>query len=109
MADSRFDIQAFLAKHAGVALGNAIGSAIVNDNGSSKPNGIMNAASTGKTAAGATSVTADELIDLYHSVIPNYRSQANCVWLMNDTTASEIRKLKDTTNQYLWTPVFRNT
>ena len=50
MADSKFDIQAFLAKHAGVALGNAIGSAIVNDNGSSKPNGIMNAASTGKTA-----------------------------------------------------------
>lgn len=109
MADSKFDIQAFLAKHAGVALGNAIGSAIVNDNGSSKPNGIMNAASTGVTAAGTTSVTADELIDLYHSVIPNYRSQANCIWLMNDTTASEIRKLKDTTNQYLWTPGFSET
>jgi HK97 family phage major capsid protein len=58
--------------------------------------------SLGKTAAGAAAITADELIDLYHALSRPYRK--NAVWMMADATAKMIRKLKDTTNQYLWQP-----
>ena len=43
--------------------------------------------------------TADELIDLFFSVIPEYRRAGT--WMMSDATRSGVPKLKDTTNQYL--------
>ncbi|OQA13254.1 MAG: Phage capsid family protein [Firmicutes bacterium ADurb.Bin356] len=44
----------------------------------------------------------DDVIDLYHSLREPYRRTA--VFLANDTTIKAIRKLKDTTGQYLWQP-----
>ena len=41
---------------------------------------------------------ADELIELYFSVIPEYRRAGT--WMMSDVTWAGVRKLKDTTNQY---------
>ena len=52
------------------------------------------------TAASATTVTADELIDLFYSLDAPYR--VNAVWLVNDSTMRVIRKLKDQNGQYLW-------
>ena len=49
--------------------------------------------------------TSDNLIDLFHSVIPPYRK--NAFWLMADSLGATIRKLKDTRNQYLWEPGLR--
>ena len=43
--------------------------------------------------------TADELIDLFFSVIPEYRRAGT--WMMSDATWAGVRKLKDTTNRYL--------
>ena len=59
-------------------------------------------AETGITAASATAVTADELIDLYYSLKSPYRR--NAVWTLNDSTVKAIRKLKDGNGQYLWQP-----
>jgi HK97 family phage major capsid protein len=39
-------------------------------------------------------------MDLYHSLKVPYRSKA--VWVMNDDTIKSVRKLKDSTGQYLW-------
>ena len=69
--------------------------------GSGKPTGV-NTATTGVTAAGTGAVTADELVDLFHSVKAAYR--LNGSWLLNDATLASIRKLKDADNQYLWQP-----
>ena len=33
-----------------------------------------------------------------------YRNSQSCSWLMKDSTLAAVRKLKDTTNQYLWQP-----
>jgi hypothetical protein len=44
--------------------------------GSSQPQGIVTGATTGVTAAGVAAITADELIDLVHSVDPAYRRSA---------------------------------
>lgn len=59
-------------------------------------------AETGVTAASATAVTADELMDLYYSLKSPYRKKS--VWVLNDSTIKAIRKLKDTNGQYLWQP-----
>ena len=70
-----------------------------------QPLGILAAsggAETGITAASATAITADELIDLFYSLKSPYRR--NAVWVLNDSTIKAIRKLKDGSGQYLWQP-----
>ena len=65
---------------------------------SSKIEGISTVTPT-VTAAAATAVTADELIDLQEAV-PD-RLQANCIWIMHKKTRSAIRKLKNSDGDYL--------
>lgn len=101
LADSQFDVVSFLARQGGRALGDGIGAHLVSGTGTGQPNGVDNATS-GKTTASGTAITTDELIDLQHSVLAPYR--ANATWIMNDSTAAAVRKLKDGNNQYLWQP-----
>lgn len=106
LTDSGVDLEGYLARQAGRAVGNALGVDLVTGNATAKPSGIVQTASTGVT--GGTGVagafTADNLIDLYFSVIAPYRNSSSCGWLMKDATLANVRKLKDTTNQYLWQP-----
>ena len=106
LADTGVDLEGYLAMQAGRALGNAFGAHLVTGTGSSQPTGVITSASTGVTGgAGVTGAfTADNLIDLYFSVIAPYRNSQSCSWLMKDSTLAAVRKLKDTTNQYLWQP-----
>ncbi len=100
--DSVFNLMDYLARNFAKRFANAEETAFVAGSNSGQPNGFNTAASTGKTAAGATAVTADELIDLYHSVSRPYRR--NAVWVAADASVSAVRKLKDSNNQYLWQP-----
>lgn len=104
--DTGVDLLGYVARQAGWAVGNAFGAHLVTGTGSSQPAGIVTNATLGVT--GGTGVvgafTADNLIDLYHSVIAPYRRSPSCAWLMRDATLASLRKLKDTTNQYLWQP-----
>ncbi|MFJ5150840.1 phage major capsid protein [Streptomyces sp. NPDC088353] len=106
LTDTGVDLEGYLAMQAGRALGNAFGAHAITGDGSSKPTGVITSASTGKTggtgAGGA--FTADDLIDLYYSVIAPYRNSASCGWLMRDATLGTARKLKDQQGQYLWQP-----
>jgi HK97 family phage major capsid protein len=106
LADTGVDLEGYLAMQAGRALGNAFGVHAITGDGSSKPTGIVTSASAGVT--GGTGVTgaftADNLIDLYHSVISPYRNSTSCGWLMRDATLGATRKLKDSQQQYLWQP-----
>ena len=54
------------------------------------------------TAASATAITMDEVMDLFYALRAPYRKSA--VFLMNDSTVKAIRKLKDNTGNYLWQP-----
>lgn len=106
LSDTGVDLEGYLSMQAGRALGNALGAHLVTGTGSSQPTGIVTSASTGKT--GGTGVagafTADDLIDLFYSVIAPYRNSPSCGWMMRDATMGAARKLKDTTGQYLWQP-----
>ena len=66
--------------------------------GSSAAQGATNT-TTVLTAASATAITADELIDLQAKVKQAY--QANACWIMNPATFTAIKKLKDGNNRYL--------
>lgn len=51
------------------------------------------------TAAAATAITADELIDIQEVVPDSY--QAGAIWIMNKATRTAIRKLKDNDGNYI--------
>lgn len=102
--DTGVDLAGYLARIGGEALGNGSGTHFVTGDGSSKPNGIVTASTLGVT--GAVSVagafTADNLIDLYYSVISPYRNRGT--WVMSDGALKAARKLKGSDNNYLWQP-----
>lgn len=102
--DTGVDLEGFLARQCGRALGNAFGTDLVVGNAVSKPSGVVQTATTGVTGTNGVggAFTADNLIDLYYSVLSSYRQ--NATWMMRDATIAAVRKLKDTTNQYIWTP-----
>lgn len=104
IADAAFDIAGHLAASFGRAIGKAEASYFWTGDGSGEPNGVITAAGTGVTTAAANKITADEIIDLYYSLPEEYRNGA--VFVFNDATVKEIRKLKDGNGQYIWVPGF---
>jgi len=100
--DSMFDIDGLVQRFAGQAIALAEDAQLSTGTGTNQPQGLLTGLSTGKTTAGVSAVTTDELVDLFHSVLSPYR--ANGSWLFADATAAAIRKLKDSTNQYIWQP-----
>lgn len=62
--------------------------------------GITTTFTLANWAAKANNGASDDLIELAHKVLPQYRS--GCVYMMNDATAKTIRKLKDGSNNYVW-------
>jgi HK97 family phage major capsid protein len=104
--DTAVDLLGYLARQAGRAVGNVFGADLITGNGTGKPLGL--AASTTLGITGGTGVagvpTFDNLIDLFYSVSAPYRNSPDAAWLINDVTAGQIRKLKDTSGRYLWEP-----
>lgn len=100
--DSIFSMEALLGSLIGERLGRIANRQLTVGTGSSAPNGIVTASSLGITAVAAAALTADELIDLEHSVDPAYRQAPGVGFMFNDTTLKAIRKLKDGDGNYLW-------
>ena len=103
--DSVFDLENYIAREFARRIGAKEEEAFFTGDGSGKPLGVLadkGGAEIGVNAASATTITADELLDLYHSLLSPYRKKA--VWVVNDSTIKAIRKLKDNNGQYLWQP-----
>jgi len=100
--DSIFNVETLLASLLGERLGRIANSQLTTGTGSSAPNGIVTASTLGKTAASATAIASDEIIDLLHSVDPAYRQSPKARFMFNDATLGAIRKLKDGQGNYLW-------
>lgn len=103
--DSVFDIESYIATEFTRRIGAREEESFINGDGTGKPVGILNAtggADVGVTTTSSTTLTADNLIDLFYSLRVPYRRKA--VWLLNDSTIQIIRKLKDGNGQYLWQP-----
>jgi HK97 family phage major capsid protein len=103
--DSYFGLEAYIAAEFARRIGAAEEEGFLTGNGSSKPTGLLHTtggASLGVTAASATAINIDEVLDLYHSLKSSYRK--NATFLVNDATIKALRKLKDGQGQYLWQP-----
>jgi HK97 family phage major capsid protein len=85
--DSAFDIQELLADAFAVQLQRGIGPSLVSM--------ILSGATVGVSAA-PTSITADNILDLYASVDPVYIASPKAGWLMTHATLVAIRKLAGT-------------
>ncbi len=103
--DSVFNLEQYIAKEFGRRMGAKEEEAFFIGDATGKPTGIFNAtggAQLGITAASASTITVDEVIDLFYSLKSPYRK--NAVFVTNDATVKAIRKLKDGNGQYLWQP-----
>lgn len=103
--DSVFNLENYISREFARRIGNKEEDAFFTGDGSGKPTGLLAAtggAQLGITAASATAITIDEVLDLFYSLKAPYRNKA--VFAMNDATVKAIRKLKDGQGQYLWQP-----
>ena len=101
--DSVFDMPSYIAREFARRIGAAEEEAFFTGDGTGKPLGILAAtggAQTGVTAASATAITMDEVIDLFYSLRSPYRKRA--VFVVNDATVKALRKLKNGSSDYIW-------
>ena len=104
--DAGVDILGFLATQTGNALGFAVNGALTTGTGTTQPTGIVTAAGSGITGGTGVSgaFTADNLIDLVYSVDTAGRTLPGTGWQMDAKAISAVRKLKDGSGQYLFSP-----
>lgn len=96
------DAEAFLQRKFAERLGRIHNQHFTTGTGTAQPQGIVTGAVSGVTAAGAAAITADELIDLQHSVDPAYRNERS-KFMLSDTALKLVRKLKAAgTGEYLF-------
>ncbi|HEY7822634.1 MAG TPA: phage major capsid protein [Acidimicrobiia bacterium] len=104
LEDSGIDVVAYLGRTLGTSVGIKVNNLLTVGTGTNEPNGIVTAAGSGITGATATGTfTADNLIDLAHSVDGAY-VRLGAGFMMRRTTMGALRKLKDTAGQYLYVP-----
>ena len=106
LADSSFDMEGFIRKRLVQRLGRITNTHFTVGTNVGQPNGIVTAASLGKTGATGqtTTVTYADLVDLIHSVDPAYRALGNCRAMLNDGSFKAIRKLVDSQGRPIFLP-----
>ena len=103
--DNAFNLESYILTQFSKALANAEENAFLNGDGVGKPLVIFAENGGGQVAITTntqSSITADEIINLVHSLSRPYRKNAK--FIMNDQTIALIRKLKDNNGAYLWQP-----
>jgi HK97 family phage major capsid protein len=100
--DSQLDILGILAQDAGEAVADKVMADLLVGNGTGKPWGWITRSTGAVNAANLAGVSTDNLIDLQHSILRPYRK--NAVFMTSDSAVQGLRKLKDTTGNYIWQP-----
>jgi HK97 family phage major capsid protein len=102
LQDSNINVESFIGELLGERIARRVNTELTTGDGTGDPNGIVVASVAGKTAASTTAFTADEVIDLLHSVDPAYRASPKCRFMLHDSVLAAVRKLKDGNGQYIW-------
>ncbi|HLD93921.1 MAG TPA: phage major capsid protein [Anaerolineales bacterium] len=104
LEDAAVDVAGMLGSMLGERIARITNTHFTTGDNTGKPQGVVPASSSTVTSASATAITADELLDLQHSVDPAYREGPQVRWMFKDSTLAAIRKLKTTDLQYIWQP-----
>jgi HK97 family phage major capsid protein len=106
LEDNTYNLEGELAADLAESFAIAEGSAFVVGDGTGKPKGILYATGIAEVNSGAAATLGaapgDTLINLF-TALPTFYAQ-NAAWAMNRNTFATIRKVKDTTGNYLWQP-----
>jgi HK97 family phage major capsid protein len=90
--DSKYDVVSETNAIAAERLGRILNTHFTTGDNSSKPQGLVNGSTLGKTCADDVTFTRAEIVDLIHSVNKSYRGP-NCGFMFNDTILATIKKL----------------
>jgi len=93
LQDSAFDLNSFLVEAMGERIARATNAAFTTGTGSSQPQGIVTGSALGKTAAGASAITADDILDLIYSIDPSYRNKPGFGLMAHDNIIAAVRAL----------------
>lgn len=104
LQDSALNIEEIIRNAMAERIGRKGNSDLTIADGNAKPHGIVPAAGAGFTAASATAIAWDDMIELLHSVDPAYRDDPTCRFMFKDSTLKALRKLKDGVGEYVWQP-----
>lgn len=99
--NAQFDVVAFVVDRMAYDISRFIENALLNGSGS--VTGLSTVTNV-VTAASSTALTADELIELQGKIKDVF--QGNAIWIMNENTRTQIRKLKSETGSYLMTEIY---
>lgn len=109
LQDSAIDVEQLLSQLFARRIGRIQNTHFTTGFGGAQPEGILtNITTVNSDASGA--VTFDDLIDLEHSVDPEYRNAPGAAWMMNDAIVGSLRKQRwdggggAGTGGYLWEP-----
>lgn len=101
LQDTAFNLEQYLANAMAERVMRALAEHLATGNGSTQPHGLVTAAANASlTGVAAAAITFDNLIDLLHSVDPNYRKNGS--WVFNDNTLKALRKIKDGEQRPIW-------
>lgn len=116
LQDNVIDLEGYLTDELSRKIGRKAGDAYAVGAGTTEPHGLFTAATQGVSTGSAATLAADDIIDLFYSVSPQYRSAAfsangapgSVGWIMHDQIAKVIRTLKFSisgdTVSYVWQP-----
>lgn len=94
--NSQFDVVGFVVDEMAYAIKRFLENVLLNGSGS--VTGLSTATNV-TTTDSATEITADEVIQLKDSIKDDF--QGNAIWIMNSTTRTALRLLKDDVGRYL--------
>lgn len=101
LEDSVFNMEQEMSLEFGEQFAKAEGTAFVSGNAVGKPEGFLTNSEVGTVNSGSgTTLTGDGLISLYHE--PKAEYAANGTWVFSRSTLAVIRKLKTSSNDYLF-------
>jgi HK97 family phage major capsid protein len=118
LEDSIFDVEAWLATEIALEFAKAEGAAFISGSGTNRPRGFLAGSAPVATAdaarafgvlqyvAGGAASTLPTSHDVYINMVYALKAmhRTGAAWVTSKAVLSEIRKIKDTTGQYLWQP-----
>ena len=109
LQDAFFDVEQHFVEEFGSALANAEEDAFINGVSSGvtkQPEGFLTtlqaAGSDCYVTTASPTMNSDDFLNVVYALTRAYRK--NAVFVMHDSTLAQIRKFKDTTLNYIWTP-----
>lgn len=93
MDDAGFDLNSFLVEALGERIARKTNADFSTGDGSSKPKGIVDESTLGATLASSGTLTAQDVLNLIHSVDPSYRNKPSFGLMCHGNVMALLQKL----------------